>query len=208
MNLKHYYWYFDNILPKFFCNQVIKYGNSLREKQALTLGMKDKDVENDEKLKDLKKIRDSNVSWISESWLYDELFRYINIANRNAEWNYQWDWAEEVQFTKYRLNQFYHWHKDAAATPYGPDKGNLAGKYRKLSMIVQLSNPNDYEGGEVEFNFNDNPPDEKSTQVLAEEMQPQGSIVVFPGFVWHRVKPVTSGTRYSLVMWCCGKAFQ
>ena len=208
MNLKHYYWYFDNILPKFFCNQVIKYGNSLREKQALTLGMKDKDVENDEKLKDLKKIRDSNVAWISQSWLYDELFRYINIANRNAEWNYQWDWAEEVQFTKYRLNQFYHWHKDAGAAPYGPDKGNLAGKYRKLSMIVQLSNPNDYEGGEVEFNFNDNPPDEKSTQVLAEEMQPQGSIVVFPGFVWHRVKPVTSGTRYSLVMCCCGKAFQ
>tara|TARA_R100000664_G_scaffold32010_1_gene46296 strand:- start:183 stop:809 length:627 start_codon:yes stop_codon:yes gene_type:complete len=208
MQLTNYYWYFDNILPKFFCNQLIKYGNSLKEKQALTVGLKDEDVKDDKKMKDLKKVRNSNIVWMSGSWLYDELFRYINIANRNAGWNYQWDWAEECQFTKYKLNQFYHWHRDAGAKPYGKEKGNLEGKSRKLSMIVQLSDPRDYEGGEVEFDFNDNPPGTKSTQVVAEEIQPQGSLLVFPGFVWHRVKPVTSGTRYSLVMWCCGKPFQ
>jgi PKHD-type hydroxylase len=208
MQLTNYYWYFDNVLPKFFCNQLIKYGNSLREKQALTAGVKYKDIENKEALNDLKKIRDSNIAWISGSWLYDELLRYVNIANYNSGWNYHWDWAEDCQFTKYKLNQYYHWHRDGWDKPYGEDKGNLKGKSRKLSMIVQLSDPKDYKGGEVEFNFGDNGPDEKSTQVIADEIKPQGSIAVFPSFVWHRVKPVTSGTRYSLVLWCCGRPFQ
>ena len=61
MQLTNYYWYFDNVLPKFFCNQLIKYGNSLREKQALTAGVKYEDIENNEALNDLKKIRDSNI---------------------------------------------------------------------------------------------------------------------------------------------------
>ena len=37
---------------------------------------------------------------------------------------------------------------------------------------------------------------------------PKGSIVVFPSFIWHRVKPITKGTRYSLVMWNCGYPFK
>ena len=75
-------------------------------------------------------------------------------------------------------------------------------------MIVQLSDPKDYVGGDIEFDFRKNTPEDKQKIVQATEVIPQGSIVVFPGFVWHRVKPVTQGTRYSLVMWCCGRPWQ
>ena len=207
MQLKNYYWYFDNVLSKNFCNNLIKYGNSLREKQALTLGMKDEDVKDNKRLDNLKKVRDSNVVWLEGKWLYDELFHFVQIANYNAGWNYQWDWAEQCQFTKYKLNQFYNWHIDSHSDPY-TQQGPLQGKIRKLSMIVQLSDPKDYVGGDIEFDFRKNTPEEKQKIVQATEVIPQGSIMVFPGFVWHRVKPVTQGTRYSLVMWCCGRPWQ
>ena len=48
----------------------------------------------------------------------------------------------------------------------------------------------------------------KSSKELCTEIRPQGSVIVFPSFVWHRVTPVTKGTRYSLVLWTCGQPFR
>jgi PKHD-type hydroxylase len=50
-------------------------------------------------------------------------------------------------------------------------------------------------------------PDKKSIRKCAEISQ-RGSIVVFPSHVWHRVKPVTKGIRYSLVIWNLGYPFK
>jgi len=76
-------------------------------------------------------------------------------------------------------------------------------------MTCQLSDPKDYEGGELEFAI---PEVDKGkltyTTFSLPEILPKGSIVVFPSFVWHRVKPVTKGTRYSLVMWNLGYPFK
>jgi PKHD-type hydroxylase len=76
-----------------------------------------------------------------------------------------------------------------------------------LSVTCSLSSPEDYEGGELEFDFRNMDPDKQSVRKCA-EIKPRGSIVVFPSHVWHRVKPVTKGTRYSLVIWNLGYPFK
>ena len=122
----------------------------------------------------------------------------------------EWDRSEYCQFTKYKLNQYYDWHCDSNDKPYeteGPDNG----KIRKLSMTCQLTDGSEYTGGELEFDFRNYDPhmrEEDKHLRRAKEILPKGSIIVFPSFVWHRVKPVTKGTRYSLVMWNLGYPFK
>ena len=82
------------------------------------------------------------------------------------------------------------------------------GKIRKLSVTCSLTDPKKYKGGELEFNFNR--PNQKKKYNIKKciEILPKGSIVVFPSFVWHRVCPVTKGTRNSLVIWNIGWPFK
>ena len=87
----------------------------------------------------------------------------------------------------------------------------MYGKIRKLSVTCQLTDGSEYEGGELEFDFRDYDPnirDESKHLIKAKEVLPKGSIVVFPSHVWHRVKPVKKGTRYSLVLWNLGYPFK
>jgi PKHD-type hydroxylase len=88
-----------------------------------------------------------------------------------------------------------------------PDNLDFHGKIRKLSVTCSLSDPKDYKGGELEFDFRNMDPDKKSVRKCA-EISERGSIVVFPSHIWHRVKPVTKGTRYSLVIWNLGHPFK
>ena len=162
----------------------------------------------DEDLKDLKKKRDSNIVWLNDRWIYKEIQPYIHQANRLAGWNFDWDFSESCQFTKYRLNQHYDWHCDSWESAYAnKDNPDTFGKIRKLSVTCSLSAPEDYEGGELEFDFRNTDPDKPAIRKCA-EIKPRGSIVVFPSHVWHRVKPVTKGTRYSLVIWNLGYPFR
>ena len=86
MNLKYSYWYFKSALPEKFCNDLVKYGNEKTEEIALTGGFQEKIEKNnslsDDELKDLKKKRDSNIVWLSEPWIYNEIHPYIHQANK------------------------------------------------------------------------------------------------------------------------------
>ena len=62
-------------------------------------------------------------------------------------------------------------------------------------------------GGELEFAKNNNEPGKTVETGQCKEIIPRGSIIVFPSFMWHRVKKVTQGVRYSLVAWTCGKPY-
>jgi len=169
-----------------------------------------KELTQDEVL-DLKRKRNSDLVWLSENWIYKELQPYIHIANKNAGWNFEWDSSEPCQFTKYKLNQYYDWHCDSWDKPYDKPGKRDHGKIRKLSMTCQLTDGSEYEGGELEFDFRNYEPymrDESQHLIKAKEILPKGSIIVFPSFVWHRVKPVTKGIRYSLVMWNLGYPFK
>jgi len=212
MNLQNYYYYFQSALTPRFCDELIKYGISQQEQLALTGGQTNKvnkgENLNDDDIIDLKKKRDSNIVWLSDRWIYKEIQPFIHQANQLAGWNFEWSFSESCQFTKYKLNQHYDWHCDSWEAPYAnADNKDTFGKIRKLSVTCSLSAPEDYEGGELEFDFRNLDPDKPTIRKCA-EIKPRGSIVVFPSHVWHRVKPVTKGTRYSLVIWNLGYPFK
>jgi len=102
-------------------------------------------------------------------------------------WNFDiWGYQDLLQYTKYYGNGgHYDWHADL-----GPGISN-----RKLSCVLQLSTPEEYEGGELQMNPGGD---------IMSVPKGLGTICFFPSFLLHRVTPLTSGTRKSLVTWLCG----
>lgn len=208
MNLKNIYWMFEAALNKNFCNDLIKFANSKEKKEALIGNYSKKDKITKFDLKEIHKKRNSQVTWLNDQWIYNEIIPFIHKANENAGWNFQFDWAESCQFTRYKLNQFYDWHVDSYNDPYyTPTDLNFHGKTRKLSVTCQLSEPEDYKGGELEFHYINEDPTKKEILKFNKPI-PKGSIIVFPSFVPHRVTPITKGKRYSLVIWNLGYPFK
>ena len=194
-------WFWKAELPDLVCDAIIKEGENQEVKKAETMGMeKRNDAQNEA-------IRKSKVSWLNTNWIGKLLWEYITEANRSAGWNYKIRNFEPLQYTIYEApGSHYEWHVDHTR-PYidGPNQGLL----RKLSVSVQLSEPDSYEGGEFEQMYISQTTDgiiEKKVDTLT-EVSSRGSILVFPGFVWHRVLPVTKGTRRSLVGWVVGEPF-
>jgi len=141
---------------------------------------------------DSEDLRRSNIRWVSgtqELWAY--LLRFINIANAemfNVDIQQE---LNEMQFTEYSAEDrgMYTWHHDV-------DWENPMNYDRKLSLVVQLSDPNHYEGGEFSFKTVKGPDQS--------ELKMQGSVLVFPSYLEHSVSEVTEGKRYSLVSWVRG----
>jgi PKHD-type hydroxylase len=210
MFVKEPFWYFDGVLGQRFLDELIRHGTEQKEILALTgkyKGRKGEELSKKES-NDLKSKRHSNIVWLDDRWIYKEILPYIHRANENAGWNFNFDLSESCQFTKYKLNQYYDWHRDSWNEPYKKEmESKFNGKIRKLSVSVLLSDPNDYKGGDLEFAIMDKEPDKKADIIKLKKLK-RGSVVVFPSFIWHRVKPVTKGTRYSLVIWSCGYPFR
>ena len=208
MILSNYYWYFRSALTPRFCDEVIQYALAQKEQIARTGDYQNKKLSENE-VKNLQRKRKSDLVWFSENWIYKELHPFVHEANKKAGWNFEWDRSESCQFTKYKLNQYY----DSWPKPYERKNPNSLdhGKIRKLSMTCQLTDGSEYKGGELEFDFRNYDPhmrDEAKHLKKATEILPKGSIIVFPSSVWHRVKPVTKGIRYSLVVWHLGYPFK
>ena len=224
MNLANYYYYFQSGLSPKICDDIIRHGTQNQPEMAITGGVERGDDSHKADgtlkksvIKDIQKKRKSDVVWLSDKWIYKEIHPFIHEANKKAGWNFQWDWTESCQFTKYSEGQFYGWHTDSWIRSYNrkPNKNGVYppdhGKIRKLSVTVSLNDPSEYEGGNLEFDFrNDHDFERNRKNHIKEctEIRPRGSVIVFPSFVWHRVNPVTRGTRYSLVMWNLGHPFK
>ena len=209
MLLKWYYWYFESVVPERICDDIVKYGKSQENQIALTGHANNKKAEelSEEELKNVQKKRKSDIVWMSDEWIYKEIHPYIHRANTNSGWNFQWDWSEACQFTEYKKGQYYDWHCDCYEMPYdNPKNQNVHGKQRKLSMTLSLTDPDEYVGGDLEFDFRNT--DEGSQPRVCQEVRKKGSVIVFPSFVWHRVTPITKGTRHSLVCWNIGYPFR
>jgi len=191
MVLKEHYWFFEKALTDDICKEIIKLG----KKQKSKLGT----IHNK---KILKKTRNSNVIWLEQRWLYQTIAPYVATANKNAGWNFEYSWFEPMQFTIYKKNQFYQWHQDASPDVYKSKDLNWNNKIRKLSIIVSLTDPKKYTGGELEIEL---PGIKKEIRTLKLN---KGTIIVFPSFIWHRIKPVKSGERNSLVNWIIGQPWQ
>ena len=207
MQLENYYYWFKDAIPKHVCDDIIRYGKQLQDQMAVTGGLGEKKL-NKKEIQDLKKKRDSDIVWLDERWIYNAVHPYIHQANREANWNFQWDFSEPCQFTKYKKGQYYDWHCDSWNKPYNVPNAQSNGKQRKLSVTLSLSDEKDYSGGELEFDMRNTDPDKKANTHILKEIRSKGSLVVFPSDVWHRVKPVKRGVRHSLVIWNVGDPFK
>ena len=218
MNLASYYYYFKSALTPRMCDDIIRYGKEHDTQMAITGGSDDeanKKADGTLKksaIKNIQKKRKSDIVWMNDRWIYKEIHPYIHEANEKAGWNFEWDFSESCQFTKYGVGQYYGWHTDSWTKVYNKkDDPNTYGKIRKLSVTISLNDPDEYDGGNLEFDFRNDIDFDRNRKHKAKactEIRPRGSIIVFPSFVWHRVAPVTRGTRYSLVIWNLGKPFK
>ena len=199
--LDHTYFAYPRGVTKKICNEIIQYGEGKIIHDSSTMG---EDIPREESkrnktLKEIRKVRNSQTSWLKTFWIYKEIRPFIWAANKQARWNLDYDAVQHFQFTKYEGNkkQHYTWHSDNGI-PQG-----TRNRVRKLSTTVMLSDPKDFEGGDLEF-YNYSPPGKKNKILKTTEIKAQGTIITFPSFVIHRVLPVTKGTRYSLVVWHIG----
>jgi len=147
-------------------------------------------------------IRNNTSSFIDEQWIYNIFIPYVTNANEKAGWNFDIDWYESVQISKYELGEMYGWHTDPMSVEYmGKNHDNYKDKMRKLSLIALLSD--NFEDGNLQVALQDG----EKVNIETIELS-LGSIVVFPSFTWHRVTPLTKGVRHSLSMWCLGPSFK
>ena len=142
-----------------------------------------------------KSIRSSKIKWISMDidtvWLYKKIQVLVNLVN-NKMWNFDLvGFGEDIQYGEYSAEQegHYDWHLDISNDV----------NYRKISISIQLTDPEEYEGGELQILKG-----RKETTVS----KGKGTAVVFPSYLMHRVKKVTKGIRKSLVIWISGKPFR
>lgn len=178
------YWLWEGALSKEFCRAA------LSEIDWAT--METASVNQGKEVIDLT-VRRTDVVWQDPMQPLGCIARtYIEQANQSAEWGYIYNSQEKTQIGRYKSTDegHYDWHMDS----FSP----INGMQRKLSISILLSDPSEFEGGELQFKGIE---DQK---VLTK----QGSIVVFPSFIEHRVTPVTKGVRYSAVTWASGPSFR
>ena len=180
--LEQTYFAYPRGITKKICNEIIEFGESKRLNEG----------EIGDNIK-VTKIRNSQQCWLDNFWIYKEIRPFVWASNKQAKWDFDYDTIELFQFTKYEGNkkQHYTWHSD---------NGRPGKSVRKLSTIILLNDPKDFEVGDLEF-YNYAPPNHKNKILKTNEIKQQGTIITFPSFVIHRVLPVTKGTRYSLVVW-------
>ncbi len=168
-----------------------------------------------------ERVRKSKITWIPSShWICGFIWHYIQVANQK---NFLFDIDgldnQSVQYTVYEKGDHYTWHTDdsfgnlyvptsghhRALKPHTDDRFNdfinvNLDLSRKISFSLQLSDPEDYEGGELQImDYDDN------SIICPKE---RGTLIVFDSRSKHRVKKVRSGTRKSIVGWAIGKRWR
>ena len=169
----------EQILSPQECSEIIELGT--------TKGIKKEDnVVNSNNVEVNKSIRSTEIYFINDVSLYQKIMPHVVKLNK---WNYNFSRVEPLQLGIYREGDHYDWHVDDDGVEYDSSAGPFAGLNRRLSFSILLNE--EFEGGE--FVMND-----------ALSLNKTGQILIFPSTIKHKVNPVTQGTRYSLVGWCCG----
>lgn len=149
-------------------------------------------VDNNNKIEHVRK---SKVAWINNNtrtaWLYDKM-AFIARQLNGQFFDYDlFGFVEDFQYTVYGPeNDHYTWHMDRGRNSIVP---------RKLSLVMMLSDPSEYDGGDLEI-FN-----RSTTETLDKT---KGIVHAFPSYIMHRVTPVTRGIRRTLVIWVTGPKFR
>ena len=174
------YAYWEKVFTKEECEKIIK----IAKNKGLIQGTTNKNLN----------VRSSKICWLYSSdnldWVFKKIIDIVlNLNDRFFKFDI-FGLNEGLQFTNYK----------APSDKYGKhiDK-SLDSVIRKLSLSIQLTDPKEYKGGELYLYE-----DDKGTLMKKE----QGTLVLFPSYILHEVKPVTKGERNSLVSWVTGKQFK
>ena len=184
-------WEAPTALPEAMIQSMVEYCNNLTYETAETGDLK----ENTEKL---KKIRNTDISWISwDEWIPGIISNVMNCANYDYFHYDLTHFDSRIQVTVYNgeENQHYGWHVDN-----GTRVLKHSNEERKLSCSLILNDPDEYEGGEIQFHYHSN--------FFMSVKPPKGTAMIFPSWLPHRVKPVRKGKRTSLVAWMRGPFFK
>jgi PKHD-type hydroxylase len=181
--VKYAYWKWDAVLTKEFCDSVLA---EVDWATAEPGGVTSNQIVDPTK-------RRTDVIWQHFMQPLGCVAKmYIDVGNHAAGWGYTLSEQEGTQIGRYKSidKGHYDWHMDASA----PENGIQ----RKLSISILLSDPSEFEGGQLQLKGMEDTP----------LLEKKGSIIVFPSFIEHRVTPVTKGVRYSAVTWASGPSFR
>jgi PKHD-type hydroxylase len=178
------YAFWNNAFSKEECQTII---NIAKDKGLIT-----GTTFNDDKIKNL---RDSKISWLYPIDKMDWVFRRVTDITLNLNERF-------FNFDLFGLNEgFQFTNYEAPSGKYGKHVDrSINTPVRKLSISIQLTTPEEYEGGELKLYDG-----EEEGTVMSKE---QGTLIIFPSYVLHEVMPVTKGERNSLVTWVTGKQFK
>lgn len=180
-----YYYSLNPLFSKDECKEIVEMGTSLNfDYQRFGTGQLD--------FKKFNAKRSYLLPNSKTEKIYEKL-RNIIIETNNELWNFNlYDFGEPIKFMEY--NEYMNGH----AALHCDISHQGVSKYRKLTIIVQLTDNNDYEGGDLILQHYEKP-----------YIMPniQGTIIIFPSFLLHEVKPVTKGIRNSLVAFAYGPPF-
>ncbi len=149
-------------------------------------------------------IRVTNIRWLNEvatNVLYQEVLTMINYYIERANMDFfGFDLSgtcRYIQHSEYNKGSFYDWHQDSFL---GNKATQTSGVYeRKLSFTLQLSDSDEYTGGDLEF------AELNTNEEFSKNIRKKGTVIVFPSFLQHRVTEITEGQRHALVGWREGK---
>jgi len=197
--LTNHYWYIPEALTPQQCDEIQHAVANVEQVEGFHFGHEEGH-------------RNSQISWLYDEPTNDRLAALTRQANSQAGWNYDLEIAETVQYTRYLPKGHYDWHIDGNQDQYAARKlvpfaenpiplnitpfPKLQGTVRKLSATVNLSPPEDYDGGQLQIRCYD--------RLHIFNDAPRGSMIVFPSFMEHRITPITKGERHSAVIWYNG----
>jgi PKHD-type hydroxylase len=178
----NFYSYWNNAFTKEECQTIINIAKNKGLVTGTTKGESD--------------ARESKVSWLYSVDNIEWVFRRVTDITLNLNERF-------FKFDLFGLNEgFQFTNYEAPSGKYGKHiDRSMNMPVRKLSISIQLTNPEEYEGGELKLYDGD---DEEASVMD----KTQGTLILFPSYVLHEVMPVTKGERNSLVTWVTGKQFK
>jgi len=175
-------WCWNGVFTPEECKKIIEIGNKIKKQKAVV----DKNILNEN-------IRKSKICFLTadddNKWIFERCCYVINQIN-DKYFNYDLIAIKEIQYTVYEKGDFYDKHIDTNYESFGT---------RKLSFSIQLSDPADYEGGDLLLHLTNEP-------IVAKKNQ--GVMTAFNSLTLHEVRPVTKGRRVALVGWVIGPRFK
>jgi PKHD-type hydroxylase len=181
-NMVNYY-YFKSVLKEDEIDEIHRVAATLQEIEGNVSGQIDKSY------------RRSKIKWLenneSTRHIYNRFINLMKTANKQM-WGFHITTLEDnLQYTEYNAADQgqYDWHMDFG----GHDTST-----RKLSMVVQLTDPAEYEGGQLQFMIN---------RSIIDAPNEKGTVIFFPSYLTHRVTQLTKGKRNSVVFWFHGPTF-